>query len=39
MEEVSRFTGIPKHMLQSGKESYESNQQQRIVFVTDTLMP
>ena len=39
VEEVSRFTGIPKHMLQSGKESYESNQQQRIVFVTDTLMP
>lgn len=39
VEEVSRFTGIPKHMLQCGKESYESNQQQRIVFVTDTLMP
>lgn len=39
VEEISRFTGIPKHMLQCGKESYESNQQQRIVFVTDTLMP
>ena len=23
-EEVSRFTGIPKHMLQTGKESYDS---------------
>ena len=39
MEEVSRFTGIPKHMLQSGKESYESNAQQRVVFVQDTLAP
>ena len=37
VEEVSRFTGIPKHMLQSGKESYESNAQQRVVFVQDTL--
>lgn len=36
---VSRFTGIPKHMLQSGKESYESNAQQRVVFVQDTLAP
>lgn len=39
VEEVSRFTGIPKHMLQSGKESYESNAQQRVVFVQDTLGP
>lgn len=39
VEEVSRFTGIPKHMLQSGKESYESNQQQRVTFVQDTLAP
>ena len=39
VEEVARFTGIPKAMLQSGKESYESNQQQRITFVTDTLVP
>lgn len=39
VEEVSRFTGIPKWMLQTGKESYESNQSQRIAFVTDTLMP
>lgn len=39
VEEVSRFTGIPKHMLQSGKESFESNAQQRVVFVQDTLAP
>lgn len=39
VEEVSRFSGVPKSMLQSGKESYQSNQQQRIVFVTDVLMP
>lgn len=39
VEEVSRFTGIPKAMLQSGKESYQSNSQQRVVFVQDTLVP
>ena len=39
VEEISRFTGIPKPMLQSGKESYESNAQQRVVFVQDTLVP
>lgn len=39
VEEVSRFSGIPKAMLQSGKEAYNSNQQQRLLFVTDTLVP
>lgn len=39
VEEISRFTGISKAMLQSGKESYESNAQQRVVFVQDTLVP
>lgn len=39
VEEVARFTGVPKYMLQTGKESYNSNQQQRVDFVTDTLMP
>lgn len=39
VEEVSRFTGIPKYMLQTGKEAYNSNAQQRVDFVTDTLMP
>ena len=39
VEEISRFTGIPKHMLQTGKESYNSNAQQRLNYVTDTLLP
>lgn len=39
VEEVSRFTGIPKYMLQTGKESYDSNSQQRVDYVTDTLVP
>lgn len=39
VEEVSRFTGIPKYMLQSGKESYDSNSRQRVDYVTDTLVP
>lgn len=39
VEEIARFTGIPKHMLQTGKESYDSNAQQRQNYVTDTLLP
>ena len=39
VEEVSRFTGVPKHMLQTGKESFDSNAQQRQNYVTDTLLP
>lgn len=39
VEEVARFTGVPKSMLQTGKEAYNSNQQQRVVYVTDTLLP
>ena len=39
VEEISRFTGIPKHMLQTGKESYDSNAQQRQNYITDTLLP
>ena len=39
VEEIARFSGIPKAMLQSGKEAYNSNQQQRLLFVTDTLVP
>lgn len=39
VEEVARFTGIPKSMLQTGKESYDSNQQQRLNWVTDSLLP
>lgn len=37
VEEVSRFTGIPGYMLQTGKQSYESNEQHQIDFVTNTL--
>lgn len=37
--EVARFTGVPKHMLQTGKESYDSNSQQRMNYVTDVLLP
>lgn len=39
VEEVSRATGIPLHMLQSGKQSYQSNEQQKLDFVVDTLTP
>ena len=39
VEEVARFTGVPKHMLQTGKESYNSNSQQRLNYVTDVLLP
>lgn len=39
VEEVARFTGVPKYMMQTGKEAYNSNQQQRVDFVTDTLVP
>lgn len=38
VEEVSRFSGIPIYMLQSGKQSYQSNEQQQLDFVTNTLM-
>lgn len=37
VEEISRFTGIPGYMLQTGKQSYQSNEQQQIDFVTNTL--
>lgn len=39
VEEIARVTGVPKYMLQTGKEAYNSNQQQRVDFVTDTLLP
>lgn len=39
VEEVARFTGVPLHKMQSGKQSYESNQAQKIEYVTDTLRP
>lgn len=39
VEEAARFTGIPKHMLQTGNEAYDSNAQQRVNWVTDTVVP
>lgn len=38
VEETCRFTGIPAYMLQTGKQSYQSNEQQQLDFVTNTLM-
>ena len=37
VEEIARFTGIPMHKLQAGKQSYESNEAQGIDFVVSTL--
>lgn len=37
VEEVARFTGIPMHKLQAGKQSYNSNEAQGIDFVVSTL--
>ena len=39
VDEVSRITGIPTYMLQSGKQSYQSNEQQQLDFVVNTLTP
>lgn len=36
-EEMSRYTGIPAYMLQGGKQSYQSNEQQQLDFVINTL--
>ena len=39
VEEISRFTGIPLYKLQAGKQSYQSNEQQGIDYVVNTLQP
>ena len=39
VEEVSRFTGIPVYMLQAGKQSYQSNEQQQLDFVMNVMTP
>lgn len=39
VDEVSRFTGVPVYMLQSGKQSYQSNEQQQLDFFINTLTP
>ena len=37
VDEVSRITGIPSYMMQAGKQSYSSNEQQQLDFVVSTL--
>lgn len=39
VEEISRFSGVPLYMLQAGKQSYQSNEQQQLDFVVNTLTP
>lgn len=39
VDDISRFTGIPAYMLQAGKQSYQSNEQQQLDFVINTLTP
>lgn len=37
VSEIARFTGIPEYMLQEGKQSYSSNEQQQLDFITNRL--
>jgi len=37
VSEIARFTGIPEYMLQEGKQSYQSNEQQQLDFITNRL--
>lgn len=39
VDEISRYTGVPTYMLQAGKQSYASNEQQQLDFVVNTLTP
>lgn len=39
VSEIARFTGIPLHKLQAGKQSYSSNEAQGIDYVVSTLQP
>jgi len=39
VEEVARFTGVPLYKLQTGKQSYQSNEQQGLDYVMNTLQP
>lgn len=38
VEEISRFTGVPLYKLQTGKQSYQSNEQQGLDYVCNTLL-
>lgn len=39
VEEISRFTGVPLYKMQSGKQSYQSNEQQSLDYVVGVLQP
>lgn len=39
VSEVSRFSGVPLYMMQEGKQSYQSNEQQQLDFFINTLTP
>lgn len=39
VEDISRFFGVPLYKLGAGKQSYNSNEQNAIEYVNDTLMP
>lgn len=39
VEEIARYSGIPEYMLQTGKQSYNSNEQQELDFLKSTLIP
>lgn len=39
VEEISRFTGVPLYKMQSGKQSYQSNEQQGLDYVIGVLQP
>jgi len=39
LKEIARFFGVPLYKLGEGKESYSSNEQQALDFVTNTLAP
>ena len=39
MEDIARFFGVPMYKLNAGKQSYNSNEQNGIEYVTGTLHP
>jgi len=39
IRDIARFFGVPEYKLYDGKQSYESNEQNAIAYVTDTLNP
>lgn len=39
VEDIGRFFGVPLHKLNAGKQSYSSNEQNAIEFISDTIHP